>query len=231
MIDAFRQWAFDRRDHTHSQRVYDWWSRHDRVYAAFVTAFLFGRTGAFRDRTVAALSLDPGDTVLDVGCGPGSNFERLADAVGPTGTIVGVDASPGMVTRARERGEQVDCETEVLRADARRLPLANKRFDGVCATLSLSAVGDVEAVVAELSDVLRLGGHIAVLDARSFQAEPLRWLNPLIEGVSAYITNWYPEAPVVQSIENTFVEVSIETFHGGTVYVVTAKKGEHMARG
>ncbi len=224
MIDPFRQWAFDRRNHTHSQRVYDWWSRHDRVYAAFVTAFLLGRTGEFRDRTVAALSLDPGDTVLDVGCGPGPNFERLADAVGPTGTIVGVDASPGMVKRAEERGEQLDCEVKVLRADARRLPLANDRFDGVCATLSLSAMGDVEAVVAGISDVLLPGGRIAVLDARSFQTAPLCWLNPLIEGVSAYITNWYPDAPIAQSVEDTFVAVSMERFHAGTVYVVTGEK-------
>lgn len=224
MIDAFRQWAFDRRDHTHSQRVYDWWSRHDRVYAAFVTAFLFGRTGEFRDRTVDALSLDHGDTVLDVGCGPGPNFDRLADAVGPTGTIVGVDASPGMVKRAKERGEQLNCEVEILRADARRLPLSHGRFDGVCATLSLSAMGDVEAVVSEMSDVLRPGGRTAVLDARSFQMAPLRWLNPLIEGVSAYITNWYPESPIVQSVDETFVSVSSETFHRGTVYVVTGKK-------
>ncbi|WP_262174596.1 methyltransferase domain-containing protein [Haloarcula laminariae] len=224
-MDAFRQWAFDRRDHAHSQRVYDWWSRHDRVYAGFVTAFLLGRTGEFRDRTVAALSLERGDTVLDVGCGPGPNFERLAGAVGPTGTIVGVDASPGMVKRARERGEELDCETEVLRADAGRLPVANERFDGVCATLSLSAMGDVGTVVEEISDVLRPGGRIAVLDAQSFQTAPLRWLNPLIEGVSAYMTNWYPDAPIIKSVEETFTSISIETFHGETVYVVTAVEG------
>lgn len=221
-MDAFRRWAFDRRDHTHSQRVYDWWSRHDQVYAAFVTGFLLGRTGEFRDRTVAALSLSHGDTVLDVGCGPGSNFERLSDAVGPAGKIVGIDASPGMVERARQRGEQLDCETEVLRADAKRLPVANDCFDGVCATLSLSAMGDVGTVVAGISDVLRPGGRIAVLDARSFQTVPLRWLNPLIEGISAYATNWYPDAPIVQSVEETFLQVSVETFHQGTIYVVTA---------
>ncbi|MDS0282688.1 class I SAM-dependent methyltransferase [Haloarcula onubensis] len=223
-MDAFRQWAFDRRDPTHSQRVYDWWSRHDRVYAAFVTAFLLGRTGELRDRTIAALSLAPGDTVLDVGCGPGSNFERLADAVGPTGTVVGVDASPGMVERARARGEQFDCNIDVVRADTERLPVANERVDGVCATLSLSAMGDTETVVAGLSDVSRPGGRIAVLDVRSFQTAPLRWLNPLIEGVSAAVTNWYPDAPIMQTVDETFAAVSSETFHGGTVYVVTGSK-------
>jgi len=224
MINALRQWAFGRRDHAHSQRVYDWWSRHDRAYAAFVTAFLLGRTGEFRDRTVGALSLDPSDTVLDVGCGPGSNFGRLAEAVGPAGTIVGVDASPGMVERARERGEGLDCEIEVVQADAGRLPLAKNRFDGVCATLSLSAMSDVEAVVAGIADALGPGGHVAVLDARSFQSAPLRWLNPLLEGVSAYITNWYPEAPIIQSVRATFAAVAVETFHAGTVYVATGTK-------
>ena len=224
MIDALRRWAFGRRDHAHSQRVYDWWSRHDRVYAAFVTAFLLGRTDEFRDRTVAALSLDPGDTVLDVGCGPGSNFDRLADAVGPAGTIVGIDASPGMVERARERGQRLDCEAEVVRADAERLPVTRDRFDGVCATLSVSAMSDVEAVVAGIADALRPGGHVAVLDARSFQSTPCRWLNPLLEGVSAYITNWYPEAPIIQSVEATFAAVAVETFHAGTVYVATGTK-------
>lgn len=226
MIDALRQWAFDRRTLTHSQRVYDWWSKHDRVYAAFVTAFLLGRTGEFRDRTVTALSLDSGDTVLDVGCGPGSNFDLLADAVGPTGTIVGVDANPGMVARARDRGKRLDCKIEVLQADATRLPVAADRFDGVCATLSLSAMGDTKSAIDGMHNALQSDGRVAILDARSFQTAPLCCLNPLLEGVSAYITNWYPEAPIIQSTKATFRTVSINRFHDGTVYVVTGQKRE-----
>jgi demethylmenaquinone methyltransferase/2-methoxy-6-polyprenyl-1,4-benzoquinol methylase len=224
VTDPFREWAFARRGSTHSQRVYDWWSRHDRAYAAFVSAFLLGRTGEFRERTVASLALNSGDRVLDVGCGPGPNFERLAGAVGPTGTVVGVDASPGMVARARERGKRLECKTGVLRADATRLPIDDNQFDAACATLSLSAMPDVEATVAGIHDALRPGGRFAVLDARSFQTAPLRWFNPHLEGVSAYITNWYPDAPIVQSVDETFSAVSIETFHGGTVYVMTGQK-------
>jgi demethylmenaquinone methyltransferase/2-methoxy-6-polyprenyl-1,4-benzoquinol methylase len=222
--DPLREWAFARRGRDHSQRVYDWWSRHDRAYAAFVDAFLLGRTGEFRDRTADALSLAAGDTVLDVGCGPGPNFERLAPAVGPTGTVVGVDASPGMVSRASERGERLACETEVLRADGARLPVRDGRFDAACATLSLSAMPDVERVVAGMSDALRPGGRVAVLDARSFQSGPLARLDPLLESVSAYVTNWYPDAPIVQSVDDAFAEVAVETFHGGTVYVATGVK-------
>jgi hypothetical protein len=77
-----------------------------------------------------------------------------------------------------------------------------------------------------MHNALRSGGHVAILDVRSFQTAPLRWLNPPLEGVSAYITNWYPEAPIIQSTEATFAPVSIDTFHDGTVYVVTGQKRE-----
>lgn len=224
MNDPLREWAFTRRSRDHSQRVYDWWSRHDLAYAAFVNAFLLGRTGEFRDRTVDALALDPGDSVLDVGCGPGPNFERLASAVGPTGTVVGVDASPGMTARASERGDGLACETEVLRADATSLPVRAEQFDAACATLSVSAMPDVPAVVAGIHDALSPGGRVAILDTQSFQTAPLSWLNPVVESISAAITNWYPDAPIVQSVEDEFAEVSVETFQGGTVYVVTGRK-------
>lgn len=224
MSDPVREWAFARRGRDHSQRVYDWWSRHDRVYAAFVNAFLLGRTDEFRDWTIDALALETGDRVLDVGCGPGPNFERLASAVGPTGTVVGVDTSPGMAARARERSDRLDCDIEVLRADATRLPVRDARFDAACATLSLSAMPDVETVIAQVHDALRPGGRFAALDARSFQTAPLSWLNPLLESVSAYVTNWYPDAPIVQSVTDTSTDVTVDSLHGGTVYVVTGRK-------
>ena len=56
-----------------------------------------------RRRAIAWLGLVPGDTVLDVGCGTGMSFELLQRRVGPTGRIVGIEQSPEMIERARER--------------------------------------------------------------------------------------------------------------------------------
>ncbi|HEU4759175.1 MAG TPA: methyltransferase domain-containing protein [Dehalococcoidia bacterium] len=56
-----------------------------------------------REEAVARLSLAPGDSVIDVGCGTGLSFGLLHRAVGPRGRIMGVELSPDMLARARER--------------------------------------------------------------------------------------------------------------------------------
>lgn len=80
------------------QHVYDRWSSHGRLYDAVMRL-----TEPLRNDAFTALSVEPGETVLDLGCGPGQNVDRLQEAVGPAGQVVGLDDSPGMVERARAR--------------------------------------------------------------------------------------------------------------------------------
>ncbi|MFB6353106.1 MAG: class I SAM-dependent methyltransferase [Halobacteriales archaeon] len=78
-----------------------------------------------RRRAVAALDLAPGDTVVDLGTGTGANLPFLRRAVGPTGRVVGIDASPGMLARARRRVERRGwANVTVLEGDVRDPPLA-----------------------------------------------------------------------------------------------------------
>jgi ubiquinone/menaquinone biosynthesis C-methylase UbiE len=60
----------------------------------------------YRRQTVHRLAPQPGETVLDVGCGTGLNFPLLAGPLGADGTIVGIDLSPHMLGRARERANR-----------------------------------------------------------------------------------------------------------------------------
>ena len=83
-----------------------------------------------RAAAIERLGLRPGQTVLDVGCGTGLSLERLHRAIGPAGRVVGIEPSPAMIARARERPcaranenvELVCCAAEDLvrrdRADA-----------------------------------------------------------------------------------------------------------------
>ena len=69
-------------------------ARYDRELAA---------VEPLRRRAIDALGLQPGDTVLDVGCGTGLSFERLLAAVGPGGQVVGIEQCPDMMALASER--------------------------------------------------------------------------------------------------------------------------------
>src|SRR5438132_8732398 len=64
------------------------------------------RTGlyqGYRKQLVSSLPLNRGDVVLDVGCGTGLCLPMLAERVGPTGTVVGIDESPQMLAEAERR--------------------------------------------------------------------------------------------------------------------------------
>ncbi len=89
--------------------------------------------------------------VLEVGCGTGRILERLA---GVADQAVGVDLSPGMLEKARQRG------LEVHQADATELPFDDEQFDLVCSFKVLPHVEHLDAALLEMIRVTRPGGWL-----------------------------------------------------------------------
>ncbi|WP_354700092.1 tRNA methyltransferase [Paraconexibacter sp. AEG42_29] len=118
-------------------------------------------TDAEQARVDALLALAPDAHVLDVACGPGNTTRRLLGSLGPDGRIVGLDAAPTMVERARR--DTHDPRVEYVHGDGAGLPFAEATFDAVTCLGALYLVEDQEAVLDDLVRVLRPGGRLLVL--------------------------------------------------------------------
>jgi demethylmenaquinone methyltransferase/2-methoxy-6-polyprenyl-1,4-benzoquinol methylase len=214
----------DVQSQSHADRVYDWWSDHPGLFDVLARAAFFGRYHELRRTAVDRLDLSRGDRVLDLACGTGPNFERLVRRVGRPGHVLGLDHSRGMVAAARDRHrERGYGNVAVARGDATSVPLPDDGVDAVLCTLSLSAVPDHRAAIAEVGRVLRPGGRFVVLDAQPYQEGPGRLLDPLVNRVSAYATNWYPDRDLPAALRAAFGAdaVAVDIYNGGTAFVAT----------
>lgn len=201
-----------------SRRVWDRWSR--------FYEFNDRDTEPIRRRAVETLGLSAGDTVLDVGCGPGSNFDLLRERVGADGAVIGVDFSPRMVAEARATvREQGWDNVAAVRADATRPVVVSESVDAAVATLAISAMPDAAAAVNRLRDALRPGSRVAVYDVRLVPDGPLRALNPVISLGFRHLANRDPDADVLGALDDAFADVSVvETYAAGSNYVATGRK-------
>lgn len=107
------------------------------------------------------LSLSPGDTVLDAACGPGNVARALADDVGATGTVVGVDMSSAMLSRAV--ADTAADNVVYVRADIAELTLRPASVDAVSCLAALHLFADPGAALDVMARALAPGGRLAVL--------------------------------------------------------------------
>lgn len=97
---------------------------------------------------------------LDAACGTGRALAVLRRAVGPGGTVVGVDVTRQMLAEAARKGR--DRDARLVRADVCALPLAAGSVDAVLAAGLVGHHGDAGAVLAELARVCAPGGRLAL---------------------------------------------------------------------
>lgn len=208
-------------------RIYDWWSRHPRVLDLLYRMAFLGREKTFRRLALDTLDPTSGESVLEIGCGTGNSFDALRRAVGPNGTVVGIDASRGMTHAARDRIQESGWQNvHVLRGDVRHPPVPDSAYDVAYAAMSLSAVADPERAIRSIETALSSGGRFVVLDARPFQRVPWTFLNPIVTPIAEATTNWMPQIDLLAALRREFGTVDVTTFNAGSILVACARKGE-----
>lgn len=116
-----------------------------------------------RRRTLEAMRLQPGEAILDIGCGPGYLTQELARHAGPSGRVIGIDTSQPMLDVAAARCEELR-NTSFRLADATSLPFADASLDAVAVVQVYLFVPDLVQALAEVARVLKPGGRAVIVD-------------------------------------------------------------------
>jgi demethylmenaquinone methyltransferase/2-methoxy-6-polyprenyl-1,4-benzoquinol methylase len=128
-------------------------------YRAIDRVVGFGSGLWHRRRALRHAGLRPGMRVLDVACGSGLTTECAQDLVGPTGHVVGLDPSSGMLREAR-KGRCRD----LVQGIGEALPFSDERFDFLSMGYALRHLSDLHAGFREYRRVLRPGGIVLLLE-------------------------------------------------------------------
>jgi len=157
-------------------RFYDWTAN---VY------YLIGyRESAYRKLAIEALELEPGQTVVEIGCGTGRNFSRLESRVGQSGRIIGVDQNDAMLARAKDRIRKRgwnNVDLEMTDASEWVFPSG---VDAIVSTFALGLMPEQEEIISRGAEALSPGGRFVVLDFKMPVGAP-EWLIRLGMAITA----------------------------------------------
>jgi SAM-dependent methyltransferase len=144
------------------------------------------------DRMLAHADLAAGLSVLDIGCGAGATSIQAARAVGPRGTVLGVDVSAPLLELARERSADL-ANLSFMEADAQVAPFEPGSFDRVVSRFGVMFFDDPAAAFANIRAGCRPGALMSFACWREGRANP--WLTMPMQAASHLVDPLPPAEP------------------------------------
>jgi ubiquinone/menaquinone biosynthesis C-methylase UbiE len=198
-------------------RLRDYWDRHAPNYDRQMRLFdrvLFGDTRAW----VCAQAT--GDT-LEVAVGTGLNLGHYPDGI----RLTGVDFSPAMLERARDRARKLGHTVDLREGDAHALAFPDNSFDTAVCTFSLCSIPDDRQAVAEMRRVLRPGGLLLLADHVAGSGWPVRAVQGLLELATVPLGGEHLRRRPLEHVRALGLEVQRrERFKAGIVERLAARK-------
>jgi len=119
---------------------------------------------AYKRQTYDLLQIQPGQHLLDVGCGAGDDVRAMAERVGAAGYVIGVDSSTTMIQTAQERTSGTNLPVEFHQGNVMQLDLPAATFHGVRADRVLHHIAAYEQAFAEMVRVTRPHGRVVIFE-------------------------------------------------------------------
>ena len=140
----------------------------------------------WRRDAVQTLSLAPGAQTLDLCCGTGDFAIPLRDAVGPRGTVIGVDFALPMLSLAQKK----DAKANYLSADALVVPIRSNQFDGITVGWGVRNVADIDAFHREVFRLLKPGGRFVSVDTAKPENPLIRVISRVLISCAVPLVGW-----------------------------------------
>ncbi len=147
------------------ERVHDVFESISGKYDFMNSVISFQRHKSWRKDTMKRMRVQKGQNALDVCCGTADWTIALAGAVGPGGTVYGLDFSQNMLQIGREKVQAQNLQqVQLIHGNAMELPFADNSFDQVTIGFGLRNVPDYLQVLQEMTRVARPGGQVVCLE-------------------------------------------------------------------
>lgn len=210
-----------------------------RRYDLMNTIMTAGMHHRWRRIGVELTRLKPGGSALDVCCGTGDFSFALVEAVGPMGSVTGIDFSRRMLEVAREKSRKKGKTVDFRWGDATNIEFEDNRFDAATVGFGVRNIKDINGVFSEMSRVVKPGGRVVCLEITQPSQEPFKrfygvWFDRLVPAVgrlvgrhnSAYTylpssVRRFPPAPELKAImeEAGLKEVGYRLLAGSIIAV------------
>lgn len=153
--------------------VINWGWRYD-LMLWWNNLLLGGKWHQLQRTIVEQARFQPGEAVLDVGCGTGTLALKAYARVGTAGHVAGIDPGPRQIARARHKAGRAGCPIDFRVAAIEHLPFADRSFDVVLSTFMMHVLPDdlKRQGLAEIARVLKPGGRLLIVDFRRPEEHP-----------------------------------------------------------